>query len=145
MVGLTLPLPIGSGEKFCLLYCVFGVLKCLLPQGFNHQYKKHPKPLNAWLKLQILNRGASNQGGDLGKDWDPILQAQADSYHFGVIGGSLVLFLFLNFLVSKTFISHGRSVPSYATNATILEGTGTTILMPSKGCERLKKKIGSHL
>ncbi|KAI5668572.1 hypothetical protein M9H77_18425 [Catharanthus roseus] len=32
------------------------------------------------LKLQILNRGTSNQGGDLGRDLDPILQAQEDSY-----------------------------------------------------------------
>ncbi|KAI5668822.1 hypothetical protein M9H77_18675 [Catharanthus roseus] len=32
------------------------------------------------LKLQILNRGTSNQRGDLGRDLDPILQAQEDSY-----------------------------------------------------------------
>ncbi|KAI5650139.1 hypothetical protein M9H77_36144 [Catharanthus roseus] len=33
------------------------------------------------LKLQILNRGTSNQGGDLERGLDPILQAQEDSYH----------------------------------------------------------------
>ncbi|KAI5681842.1 hypothetical protein M9H77_03070 [Catharanthus roseus] len=32
------------------------------------------------LKLQILNRGTSNHGKDLGKDLDPILQVQEDSY-----------------------------------------------------------------
>ncbi|KAI5664051.1 hypothetical protein M9H77_23374 [Catharanthus roseus] len=40
------------------------------------------------LKLQILNIGTTNQEGDLGRDLDPILQAQEDSYQ-------LVLFLFL--------------------------------------------------
>ncbi|KAI5663119.1 hypothetical protein M9H77_22442 [Catharanthus roseus] len=132
----TLPSPVALDFVGCLakdtyryLYCVFGVLRCLLPQGFNHQYRKEPKLLNAWLKLQILNRGNSNQEADLGRDLDPILQAQKASYQS----------------VSKIFESHGRSVPSYATNATILERIGTTTLMPSKGCERLKKRRGSHL
>ncbi|KAI5672424.1 hypothetical protein M9H77_12788 [Catharanthus roseus] len=39
---------------------------------------------NQGLELQI-NRGTSNQGGDLGRDLDPILQAQEDSYQIGLI------------------------------------------------------------
>ncbi|KAI5672873.1 hypothetical protein M9H77_13237 [Catharanthus roseus] len=37
-----------------------------------------------FLELQILNRGTSNQGGHLGRDLDPILQASEDSYQTGI-------------------------------------------------------------
>ncbi|KAI5663879.1 hypothetical protein M9H77_23202 [Catharanthus roseus] len=33
--------------------------------------------------------GTSNQGGDLGRDFDPILQAQEDSYQIGIRASSI--------------------------------------------------------
>ncbi|KAI5666817.1 hypothetical protein M9H77_16670 [Catharanthus roseus] len=61
--------------------------RLLLGESFGANYLPRtvgptlPSPFLHWkLKLQILNRGTSNQGRDLGKDLDPILQAQEDSY-----------------------------------------------------------------
>ncbi|KAI5663381.1 hypothetical protein M9H77_22704 [Catharanthus roseus] len=45
--------------------------------------------------------------------------------------------------VLRHLFQHGRCVPSCATNATSLERIGTTIFMPSKGCERPKTRRGS--
>ncbi|KAI5664547.1 hypothetical protein M9H77_23870 [Catharanthus roseus] len=84
---------------------------------------------------QIFNEGRSSiKGGDLGKDLNPILQSKED-LHQSV--GELSSF---SVRVLRHLCQHGRCVPSYATNATSLERTRTTIFMPSKGCQGLKMR-----
>ncbi|KAI5650514.1 hypothetical protein M9H77_36519 [Catharanthus roseus] len=43
----------------------------------------------------------------------------------------------------RHIFQHRRCIPSCAMNAISLERIGTTIFMPSKGCEGLKKRRGS--
>ncbi|KAI5661963.1 hypothetical protein M9H77_21286 [Catharanthus roseus] len=54
----------------------------------------------------------------------------------------LSVFIFLGL---RHLFQYGTRVTSCATNATSLEKIGTTIFMPSKGCEGLKKRRESHL
>ncbi|KAI5649691.1 hypothetical protein M9H77_35696 [Catharanthus roseus] len=51
-----------------------------------------------------------------------------------------VLFTLFNFHILRHIFQHGRCIPSNATDTTSLERIGTTIVMPSKGCEGLKKR-----
>ncbi|KAI5683011.1 hypothetical protein M9H77_04239 [Catharanthus roseus] len=95
----------------------------------------------SWKRAALLLAVALGLQSPVGFCWHNSkgMSTTADSRFHSTVAGRSEKGISLCAVLMHLF-QHERCIPSCATNATSLERFGTTIFMPSKGCEGPKKR-----